>query len=357
MSNELPGINWGSYKREGPERNPKPPAEPEKNVALEWRTHITQESDKIYNEHWDDIQNSNRSIGEIYSRMENDPRTPHLNHLRGLLSDTYPRWDNHPAYEPLKLMRSDRWLYNKGMAEEEQAGLDRINKIASQRPLPEGYRLHVTKEDSQNYTVSLHDSTQRIGRVSWNGGTGYVHNLTIPEEKHRPMLAHLLDVAHKVSHDNGHTGPTQADSLSAYSYKLMRKYAHSFIPEDARVEGEDEHVYEHATYAHQNAVQEARAQWNIAKPHLLNASTNNPLARVRVTEHEKLMRQLESLTKQGRLLSAQGHAEDVGKSNAHLLYRAFPETHPRQVAEALAASGGHIGKIVGNDFYDELYGH
>jgi hypothetical protein len=286
-----------------------------------------------------------------------DPKFDEIQRGRQLTRDTHGLRHSGINYQPLELMRSDRWLYNKGMAEEENTGLTRINKIASQRPLPEGYKVLVTKEDSQTYTASLHDSTQRVGTVTWNGDTGYVHNLAIPEEKHRPMLSHLLDAAHKVSHENGHTGPVQSDSLSAYSYKLMRKYAPSFIPEDAMVEGEDEHVYEHATYAHQNAVQEARAQWNIAKPHLLNASTNNPLARVRVTEHEKLMRQLETLTKQGRLLSAQGHAEDVGKSNAHLLYRAFSEPHPREVAEALAKSGGHLGKIVGNDFYDELYGH
>jgi hypothetical protein len=353
----LGGVNWDDYRQQGPERNPKPPAEPEKNVALEWRTHLNQESAKIYQTHRDAIHEAGRGIEEIHARIENDPRTPHFNHLQGLLSDTYPRWQNEPSYQPLGLMRSERWTYNKGEAEEEQAGLDKLSHVTSRRSLPKGYSVHVGKTGYGvgEYKATLSDKTQQVGHVTWNGETGYVDNLSIPEERHRPMLAHLLDKAHKVSHENGDTGPSHSDSLSAYSYKLMKKYAPSFITELTSVEDEDAPMYEGAAYAHQNAAQEARAQWNIAKPHLLNASTNNPLARVRVTEHEKMMRHLESLTKQGRLLEAQSHAQDVGHSNANLLYRAFPETHPRQVAEALAKSGGHIGKIVGNDFYDELY--
>jgi hypothetical protein len=254
-------------------------------------------------------------------------------------------------------MRSDRWGYNKEMAEEEQAGLDRLNNITSSRSLPDGYKIHVKKDGSHDYSARLHDSTQLVGHVNWSGNTGYVHNLSIPDVHHRPLLAHLLDTAHKVSHENGDTGPTHSDSLSAYSYKLMQKYAPSFMPELTSVEDEDAHMYEGVAYAHQNAAREARAQWNIAKPHLLNVSTNDPLARVKVTEHEKMMRHLESLTKQGRLLEAQSHAEDVNHSNSGLLYHDFSEPHPREVEAALVTSGGHLGKLEGNDFYDELYGH
>lgn len=356
----LGGVNWDSYRREGPERNPRPTLQPWKEMSTgrQWHTHWDAEEKALREKHLNGVDEDDPvARNSAMTNMTLDPKFHEILHGRQLARDTVePRNTVGVHYQPLELMRSDRWLYNKDLAEEEHAGLSQIKRITSRRSLPEGFSTHVNKETSGNYTARLYDATKEVGKVSWNGETGHVHNLDIPEEKHRPLLAHLLDTAHEASHENGDTGPTHSNTLSAYSYKLMKKYAPSFIPDDATVEEEDEHMYEHSVYAHQEAVRNATHHWNIAKTHLLKGEAQYyPRAVVEIKEHDRKIAELGVLAKQGRLHELSDVADDASHSSSRLLYSSYARDNTPAV-DSLVSSSEHLNKLANKDFHEELYG-
>lgn len=355
----LGGVNWDSYRQQGPERNPRPVLQPWKEMSTgrQWHDHWDAEEKALREKHYDGLSPlEGMTRGKINDVLA-DPKFDEIQRGRELLQDTHGFRHGGVNYQPLELMRSDRWLYNKNEAEEEQTGLDSLRNITSRRSLPEGFSTHVNKEASGNYTARLYDTTKEVGRVSWNGDTGHVHNLSIDEEKHRILLAHLLDKAHGVSHENGDTGPTHSNTLSAYSYKLMKKYAPSFIPDDATVEEEDEHMYEHSVYAHQDAVRNATHHWNIAKTHLLKGEAQYyPRAVVEIKEHDEKIAQLGIIAKQGRLHELSDVADDASHSSSRLLYSSYARENAPAV-DGLVSSSEHLNKLANKDFHEELYGH
>jgi hypothetical protein len=272
--------------------------------------------------------------------------------------DTTPRsWQDKAEYQPLSLMHSDRWTYPAHKAEEEQAGLDKLNKITARHGLPEGHELKVTNMKYGDGRVELSQNNREVGYVNWDTQTGHVHGLTVAQP-YRRMTANLLAHAHNVAHEMGGTGPTSSDTLSAYSYKLMQRHAPNFIPENASVEGEDADYYDESVHAHKNAMELVNHHWSNTKPHLQALAERIPDAaglHQDIENHERRLSNLNSTVNSGSTRMASDDAGSV-RNSADILAHAYGSSIPHGARASLKAADEPLRKIHENDFYSDIYG-
>lgn len=320
----LGGIDWDSYKRQGPETDPRAITvyAPTQNSGRQWRDHLAESNKNLMEKY---AQTPEMHID--YNAMDADPEMQRVRHLRTLLSDTHgSEWDSSPRYKPLSLMHSDRWTYNAPEAEAEQAGLDKLNKITSRRELSKGYSLKMDSDYNGKYAQQLflkHESSPTpVGRVKWNSQTGNVHNLEVQPE-HRQATAHLIAKAHELSHETGGTGPTSSNNLSSFSYKMMKRHAPDFIEDDTIVEGIHPHEYEESRHLHNQIHGEIQDHWNAVKPHLQAAASRLPDAtglHQDIAEHESRLSDMGSAIKTGRLVGASDAAFRATNTASRLVY-------------------------------------
>ena len=372
----LAGIDWDSQRVQGPEDNPnhwsrRRSSDYQPYVGQQWRDYLSTERQRIADKQgvipaWrggtDTDQNAARAS------MYADPEHARVQHLTELLNDTHgnPYGDNFdyakntPIYQPLSMMQSKRWTYNKYEAENEQTSLDKINKIASRRGLPADYSINIeapagTSHHSPLYYATLTHKGEGVGTLSWHGGSGYVNGLHI-DEGHRHLLPQMISKAHEVSHETGHTGPTASDQLSAYSYNVMHKHAASFIPEGTMIEGEDEHWYDDVVRAHQEAAQTVKAHLEAAKPHLLAAIGDDPESANLLSVQESHLKNVIAHSNTGRINQAGAAAAMVRHVNNRLLQKHGQQIGIQAFAE-ISAAATPLNKLANNDFGDEIYGH
>jgi len=364
---ELPGIDWESQKVQGPQDNPN--RRPRGNfydnlyVGQQWRDHINSERRRVFLRHF----GVGYDTGDASARasMLADPDYHAVEDLSKKINEAYgvpgsasfDHVKNAPVYQPLSTMSSKRWGYTNDEGKAEQQGLDKL-KIASRREMPANYSMYVEKPEpgeEPHYAIGLMHFGEKVGHLGWSGKTGHVYGLSV-DEPHRALVPRLISKAHEVSHEEGHTGPTSSNELSAYSYRIMRKHAPDFIPEDTMVEGEDEHMYDDAVRAHQEAAQKVKTNWEFAKPHILAAIGNDGVALDDISRHDSRITSLLTSVNGGHLNTAGNHANRVRATN-DMLFAKHARALPRTAQNALTNSDEPLRKLTESDFSDELYGH
>ena len=217
----------------------------------------------------------------------------------------------------------------------------RLGKIATRRPLPEGYTFkHEGAEgllpsgqlnrvegsiggyDFKKDIHAVHITTkpQQYGggegwstpaTVSWNTKTGKISWFASQEQHFTP---HLLNEANRWSAANGATPPLWSDDMTAASHRVASRHANMFIPPDAKVDEQslratNEHaipfvhrVREHAARLHAETIQSIGARESDERI----ASVNN--------DYNELTKHLSSLHQaisQKNLGNIYGHTENA----------------------------------------------
>jgi hypothetical protein len=137
---------------------------------------------------------------------------------------------------------SSRHTYNP----EQQTQLDRANSqvdfVTKNHPLPEGITLNHLGYVSPRKPMDIPDRHQinitredgiHVGTVHWNPRTGDIGGLYV-DEGYRHLTNHLLQEAHRWADENGWDGPTQADSLTSFSERMLNSKLPAFKERDVR---------------------------------------------------------------------------------------------------------------------------
>jgi hypothetical protein len=109
-----------------------------------------------------------------------------------------------------------------------------VNRV-SHRPLPDSMEIK-PKYDSHMvlYTKGNRPGDEmRVGYVSWHPETGEIEGLNV-DKPYRHYTNHLMAAAIQHSEKHGIAAPSWAESLTDYSYRLMKKYNPTQVGSEAR---------------------------------------------------------------------------------------------------------------------------